>query len=610
MSNLATRTESLVEFTPAHIELIKTQIAPGASDDELRLFLAQCQRTGLDPLSRQIYAVMREESKNVNGQWVKTAKMAIQVSIDGFRVIAERHGQYAGRVGPFWCGEDGKWVDVWLSNAAPAAAKVGIMRHGFKEPLWAVARFEAYASRKRDGALMGLWAKMPDVMIAKCFDERTEVLTTHGFQRFSEVTGRIMQVTDQGLEATDAQPFVQDWTGDMVTLESDDLNFCVTPSHEMLTTNGKIQAGDMYAQARVRPKFHIPRSVQGSRTEDETVPDESVMIAAAHVADGSDIAGGFRIEVSRPAKVELLRDLSIHTKERVRAAAGQVATLRNGREITTKSDKQSFSYSESVLCGLIGRGKVINISEVLKLSRRQIRLFIDTWMKFDGHSQVKTGVRRIYTSRLDHVAAFEVLAVAAGYATSPRRSRATDGSERPNFYLTISGRDAIPVIRWGEGSHRTGMEITQNTGGKVWCVTVPSGLIVVRRHGFSMICGNCAESQALRAAFPNDLSGLYGSEEMQQADTAQVVEVQQIKTDPAAAAWAEKARQMQERVVKAFPQAASDIHELFESLPNWELSLESARGMYEGVRDIGLEYKKEQDAPVDVTSDVLAPEPA
>ncbi|MFB9991260.1 phage recombination protein Bet [Deinococcus oregonensis] len=156
------------DFSREQLDLIKTQIAPGASDGELALFVEQCKRTGLDPFSRQIYAVMREQNVKTGNQWTKVQKMTIQVAIDGFRVIAERHGQYAGRVGPFWCGPDGKWVDVWLAKEPPAAAKVGVLRRGFAEPLWAVARFEAYASRKQDGGLMGLWLKMPDVMIAKC----------------------------------------------------------------------------------------------------------------------------------------------------------------------------------------------------------------------------------------------------------------------------------------------------------------------------------------------------------------------------------------------------------------------------------------------------------
>src|SRR5262249_32791770 len=95
--------------------------------------------------------------------------MAVQTSIDGFRLIAERTGHYAGQVGPFWCGDDGVWRDVWLDKKTlPSAARIGVLRNDFTEPLVAVAVFENYAQRTKEGRLTSMWGKMPDVMIAKC----------------------------------------------------------------------------------------------------------------------------------------------------------------------------------------------------------------------------------------------------------------------------------------------------------------------------------------------------------------------------------------------------------------------------------------------------------
>jgi phage recombination protein Bet len=150
------------QYTPDQVDLIKRTICKGGTDDELQLFMYQCARTGLDALARQIYAVKRYDGVQ------RREVMAVQVSIDGFRLIAERSGHYAGQLGPFWCGKDGNWQDVWLSSESPAAARVGVLRDDFKEPCWGVARFEAYASRKQGGDLTHMWATKGDIMVAKC----------------------------------------------------------------------------------------------------------------------------------------------------------------------------------------------------------------------------------------------------------------------------------------------------------------------------------------------------------------------------------------------------------------------------------------------------------
>jgi phage recombination protein Bet len=132
-----------IEFSPDQVKLIKTQIAPNATDNELKLFLYQAQRTGLDPLTRQIYCIHRG------------GKMTIQTSIDGFRVIAERSGDYGGQDEPIFVEQDVKII----------CCKVTVYR--FRgEQRYPAAVGVAYMSEYNAGGPM--WSKMPHTMISKC----------------------------------------------------------------------------------------------------------------------------------------------------------------------------------------------------------------------------------------------------------------------------------------------------------------------------------------------------------------------------------------------------------------------------------------------------------
>lgn len=160
MSNITPYVQREI-ITKDKVQLVKDMIMKGASDSELELFVSNCNRTGLDPMQKQCWAVKRWDSS------LQREVFSFQTGVDGFRIVANRSGKYSGQLGPYWCGEDGEWKDVWLSDKPPIAAKVGVLKEDFKEPLWAVAKFSSYAARKKDGSLTPFWLKMPDLMIAK-----------------------------------------------------------------------------------------------------------------------------------------------------------------------------------------------------------------------------------------------------------------------------------------------------------------------------------------------------------------------------------------------------------------------------------------------------------
>lgn len=151
MSTSLAITNEQTYWSAQQLSALKSLGLAQADAGDLAFFFHQAQRTGLDPFARQIYMINR------GGRW------GIQTSIDGFRIIAQRSGQYAGQTAPYWCGEDGEWEDVWLVSTPPLAAKIGVYRTNFAEPTWAVARWESYAVLNNP-----IWKKMPDVMLAKC----------------------------------------------------------------------------------------------------------------------------------------------------------------------------------------------------------------------------------------------------------------------------------------------------------------------------------------------------------------------------------------------------------------------------------------------------------
>lgn len=150
-------------YTKEQQRILREVIAPGVPEAEFRAYLIVARASGLDPIRRQIYPVMRWDKK------LGRERMTIQCGIDGYRDVISSHGEaYQGDVGPFWCGADGKWVDVWLEPGPPKAAKYGTWMVGCKEPFWGVALWASYCQTDKEGRPTQFWTRMGPEMLAKC----------------------------------------------------------------------------------------------------------------------------------------------------------------------------------------------------------------------------------------------------------------------------------------------------------------------------------------------------------------------------------------------------------------------------------------------------------
>lgn len=148
------------QLSRPQIDLMKRTVAKGASDDELKLFLQVCKGSNLNPFLKQVFLVPRWDSKE--GKEVR----AIQVSIDGFRAIAEESGAYAGNEDPIF----GPDKDLELEKkklTVPQLATVTVYKivAGQRYPFTATARWDEYYP----GPKMGFqWHQRPYLMLGKC----------------------------------------------------------------------------------------------------------------------------------------------------------------------------------------------------------------------------------------------------------------------------------------------------------------------------------------------------------------------------------------------------------------------------------------------------------
>lgn len=154
------QSSDLIVFSNEKKELIKKTIGNNLSNLEFDLFLSVAASRGLDPVLGQIHAVKR----NFSGEGgSRESKMVIQVGIDGFRLIAHRTGEYAGksRTQFSYKGE----------SEIPDKVELTVYRlvQGQKCEFTASVRWKEYYPGDKLGFM---WKKMPETMLEKCAEAK------------------------------------------------------------------------------------------------------------------------------------------------------------------------------------------------------------------------------------------------------------------------------------------------------------------------------------------------------------------------------------------------------------------------------------------------------
>lgn len=169
----ATALDSVQNWTPDQVSLIKRTVAPEATNDELAMFLHVAAKAGLDPLQKQVWFVKRKQNVGTreNPKWED--RVTIQAGVDGLQARALRMPDCGGiRSAAVYENEDflfdkknGEVVrhegNPFKAPGRPIGAWAIVDRRG-RKPFTALVRFDEYYDDRSF-----LWKGKPAVMIEK-----------------------------------------------------------------------------------------------------------------------------------------------------------------------------------------------------------------------------------------------------------------------------------------------------------------------------------------------------------------------------------------------------------------------------------------------------------
>lgn len=330
-----------------------------------------------------------------------------------------------------------------------------------------------------------------------CYDDQTEILTPEGWKLFKDLlpSDRVAQFYDGKISFTHYTNLVnQEYTGEMIkfTNEKYKRELIVTPNHRMVKLNRVIGKYEIQEASEIRYHHKHDMCVAGSKIGEINELSAYDKLMIAFQADGRCK----NIDGARPLNGKYVLDFNF-------------AKNRKTERLISILEEGGFKYEIHADCRNLdninpnwNKQTLINVYLISKPKKRfkewvflenvssnWCKEFIDEVSNWDATKRDNDRIKVDNTCKSD-MEIVQTIATLAGY----RATLTTHTDSRSEKFNDIHTVHIVkkPYI----GGQSISIEKVNYTG-KIYCVTVPSGILVVRRNGQPIISGNSGNPETV-----------------------------------------------------------------------------------------------------------------
>jgi hypothetical protein len=353
-----------------------------------------------------------------------------------------------------------------------------------------------------------------------CYDPETEILTNKGWVFVDKLSMdyKVATLVDGNTLKYEYPTELQnyDYEGKMYYVDSNQINLMVTPNHRMWTGNrdGKYEiklAEEIYGKRRYYMK-NVENYIPDKSSDKFIIPaynDEPAM-----EVDMDSWLTFFGIWIAEGCVCHPSNDLRIcANKQRVKEAidiCNEKLNFKIGKYMVKRDNdindwriytKQIVMYFKPLSVGACNK----YLPEwVWNLTQEQCKTLIKGMLLGDGHT-MENGTCRYDTSSTKLADDFQRLCLHAGWScnktlkykaghTATTKTGIEIKSTCDAWRLTVITKQNNPLVNKNINEGKQ-LDSWVNYNGKVYCCTVPSGIVYVRRKGIVSWCGNSSYGQ-------------------------------------------------------------------------------------------------------------------